>query len=122
VQRNPRQRALSSHPLCARTRSLTIAAAPASAPAQEEAEAASKAAASRPTVVHAVPLFLRDSGEDAAAGDAEGRRPEDSVYFHPQLNPYGAPPPGRPQKWKTVGTAGARLALVRVCCVCCVLR
>ncbi len=62
-----------------------------------------------------MPLFLRDSAEDAAAGDAEGRRPEDSVYFHPQLNPYGAPPPGRPQKWKTVGTAGARLALVRAC-------
>ena len=26
--------------------------------------------------------------------------PEDSVYFHPTLNPYGQPPPGQPQKWR----------------------
>eukprot|EP00242_Pyramimonas_sp_CCMP2087_P008078 CAMPEP_0198201920 /NCGR_PEP_ID=MMETSP1445-20131203/4948_1 /TAXON_ID=36898 /ORGANISM="Pyramimonas sp., Strain CCMP2087" /LENGTH=190 /DNA_ID=CAMNT_0043872575 /DNA_START=252 /DNA_END=821 /DNA_ORIENTATION=- len=26
--------------------------------------------------------------------------PEDSVYYHPTLNPYGQPPPGQAQKWK----------------------
>ena len=60
--------------------------------------------------MHAVPLFARDE-EDGAGG--AGHRPEDSVYWHPQLNPYGAPPPGKPQKWKTVGTAAARVAEVR---------
>ncbi|KAL4854138.1 hypothetical protein ACK3TF_005128 [Chlorella vulgaris] len=28
-------------------------------------------------------------------------QPEDSVYFHPTLNPMGIPPPGKPQKYKT---------------------
>ncbi|GAB4822894.1 hypothetical protein N2152v2_009940 [Parachlorella kessleri] len=28
------------------------------------------------------------------------RRPEDSVYFHPTLNPLGIPPPGKPQRYK----------------------
>eukprot|EP00887_Chlorella_sp_A99_P004077 scaffold11.g4077.t1 len=28
------------------------------------------------------------------------RRPEDSVYWHPTLNPMGIPPPGKPQKYK----------------------
>jgi hypothetical protein len=27
--------------------------------------------------------------------------PEDSVYFHPTLNPLGLPPPGKPQQYKT---------------------
>ncbi|KAL4450675.1 hypothetical protein ABPG77_001031 [Micractinium sp. CCAP 211/92] len=35
------------------------------------------------------------------------RRPEDSVYYHPTLNPLGIPPPGKPQKYKTeVDAAG----------------
>ncbi len=25
------------------------------------------------------------------------KRPEDSVYYHPTLNPEGQPPPGKPQ-------------------------
>ena len=25
------------------------------------------------------------------------KRPEDSVYYHPTLNPEGLPPPGKPQ-------------------------
>jgi hypothetical protein len=85
------------------------------AAAQEDAEKAAKAAASRPQVVHAVPLFLRggDDDDDGGAGGGEAHRPEDSVYYHPQLNPYGAPPPGRQQKWKTMGTAAARVAQVR---------
>ena len=30
------------------------------------------------------------------------RRPQDSVYYHPTLNPTGRPPPGKPQKYKAV--------------------
>ena len=29
------------------------------------------------------------------------RRPEDSVYYHPTLNPVGAPPAGKPQRYRT---------------------
>lgn len=29
------------------------------------------------------------------------RRPEDSVYFHPTINPLGLPPPGKPQRYRT---------------------
>mmetsp|Transcript_4832 Transcript_4832/g.13894 ORF Transcript_4832/g.13894 Transcript_4832/m.13894 type:complete len:392 (-) Transcript_4832:689-1864(-) len=29
-------------------------------------------------------------------------RPEDSVYYHPQLNPEGKPPPGKPQRYRSV--------------------
>ena len=29
------------------------------------------------------------------------RRPEDSVHYHPQFNPTGAPPPGQPMMYKT---------------------
>ena len=61
-------------------------------------------------MTHAVPLFALEDAAASGGGD-EGRRPEDSVYWHPQLNPYGAPPPGKPQKWRTVGTAAARLAV-----------
>ena len=28
------------------------------------------------------------------------RRPEDSIYFHPTLNPAGLPPPGKPQQYR----------------------
>lgn len=34
------------------------------------------------------------------------RRPEDSVYYHPTLNPSGMPPPGKPQRYET-GSAAA---------------
>ena len=29
------------------------------------------------------------------------RRPEDSVYFHPTINPQGLPPAGKPQRYRT---------------------
>lgn len=35
-----------------------------------------------------------------AVGAEWERKPEDSVYWHPTLNPSGKPPPGKPQKWK----------------------
>jgi len=35
-----------------------------------------------------------------SGGAGGGPRAEDSVYFHPTLNPAGAPPPGKPQRWK----------------------
>ncbi len=28
-------------------------------------------------------------------------RPEDSVYYHPQLNPTGVPPPGKPARYRS---------------------
>ncbi|CAM9477400.1 unnamed protein product, partial [Ectocarpus fasciculatus] len=31
------------------------------------------------------------------------KRPEDSVYYHPQFNPTGAAPPGQPMMYKTQG-------------------
>jgi mRNA biogenesis factor len=30
------------------------------------------------------------------------RRPEESVYYHPTLNPQGLPPPGKAQRYKTM--------------------
>ncbi|KAK9833413.1 hypothetical protein WJX81_003227 [Elliptochloris bilobata] len=41
----------------------------------------------------------------AGHGVAE-KRPEDSVYYHPTLNPEGVPPPGKPQRYRTDPTAG----------------
>ncbi len=29
------------------------------------------------------------------------RRPEDSVYYHPTINPSGVPPAGKPQRYRT---------------------
>ena len=29
------------------------------------------------------------------------RRAEDSVYYHPSINPLGLPPPGKPQRYRT---------------------
>jgi len=44
-----------------------------------------------------------------AVGAEWERKPEDSVYWHPTLNPSGKPPPGKPQKWKmgVEATSGA---------------
>ncbi|PRW20667.1 basic proline-rich -like [Chlorella sorokiniana] len=39
-------------------------------------------------------------GLEEIAAEPVGR-PEDSVYYHPTLNPMGIPPPGKPQKYKT---------------------
>lgn len=35
-----------------------------------------------------------------AVGAERFYKPEDSVYWHPTLNPSGKPPAGKPQKWK----------------------
>lgn len=43
-----------------------------------------------------------------AVGAERERKPEDSVYWHPTLNPTGRPPPGKPQKWKAGVGAEAR--------------
>lgn len=40
---------------------------------------------------------------------AKQLKPEDSVYFHPTLNPTGAPPPGKPPMYKS--TIGPRIPL-----------
>ena len=34
------------------------------------------------------------------------QRPENSVYYHPTLNPSGVPPPGKPQRYRTDGAPG----------------
>eukprot|EP00249_Psilotum_nudum_P011419 c23162_g1_i1 orf=266-1927(+) len=48
-----------------------------------------------------------------ATADEEQRskhpKPEDSVYFHPTLNPTGAPPPGKPPMYKS--SVGPRIPL-----------
>lgn len=41
------------------------------------------------------------------------RRPEESVYYHPTLNPLGIPPPGKPQKWVGAGQGGSCTGLCR---------
>eukprot|EP00192_Tetraselmis_astigmatica_P012457 CAMPEP_0117670022 /NCGR_PEP_ID=MMETSP0804-20121206/12492_1 /TAXON_ID=1074897 /ORGANISM="Tetraselmis astigmatica, Strain CCMP880" /LENGTH=414 /DNA_ID=CAMNT_0005478215 /DNA_START=209 /DNA_END=1453 /DNA_ORIENTATION=+ len=38
------------------------------------------------------------------------RRAEDSVYYHPLHNPTGAPPPGKPQRYKTPAAEGVAAA------------
>ena len=49
-----------------------------------------------------------EAGEPAllafVAGHGHGvpeQRPENSVYYHPTLNPSGTPPPGKPQRYRT---------------------
>lgn len=54
---------------------------------------------------HATPVFANSYGHGVL-----DRRPEDSVYWHPTLNPEGLPPAGKPQRYKT----GAALALPQV--------
>ena len=42
-----------------------------------------------------------------AVGATAARRPEDSAYYHPTLNPTGRPPAGKPWKWRDgVGGSG----------------
>jgi len=43
-----------------------------------------------------------DEGRAAAphGHGAPMRQPQESVYYHPVTNPTGAPPPGRPQRYK----------------------
>ncbi|KDD72099.1 hypothetical protein H632_c3867p0, partial [Helicosporidium sp. ATCC 50920] len=41
----------------------------------------------------------RGRGLDELAGIGEARPPQDSVYYHPTLNPLGVPPKGKPQRY-----------------------
>ena len=43
-----------------------------------------------------VPAFVAGHGHGALE-----QRPENSVYYHPTLNPSGTPPPGKPQRYRT---------------------
>ena len=44
----------------------------------------------------AVPAFVAGHGHGVPE-----QRPENSVYYHPTLNPSGTPPPGKPQRYRT---------------------
>ena len=77
--------------------------------AQREANAAkgAPAPAPMPKVKNIGALRAQSSGLElattAAARADSGlgeRRAQDSVYYHPTLNPTGKPPPGKPQKYK----------------------
>ena len=45
---------------------------------------------------------IRDETHAASVDPGTGAepRPQDSLYFHPVLNPTGAPPPGKPAKYR----------------------
>ena len=84
---------------------------------EREEERRAKAAKGAPEPAPAVKVktigALRARGtEIVAAGTARvdsglgERRPQDSVYYHPTLNPTGRPPPGKPQKYKSAADAG----------------
>lgn len=49
----------------------------------------------------AVPVFANEYGHGVPE-----QRPENSVYYHPTLNPSGIPPPGKPQRYRTDPLAG----------------
>ena len=44
----------------------------------------------------AIPAFVAGHGHGVPE-----QRPENSVYYHPTLNPSGTPPPGKPQRYRT---------------------
>ncbi len=50
----------------------------------------------------AVPVFANEYGHGVPE-----QRPENSVYYHPTLNPQGIPPPGKPQRYRTDPLSGA---------------
>ncbi|XP_050223766.1 protein EARLY FLOWERING 5 [Mercurialis annua] len=56
---------------------------------------------------HLGPPRRRTSAEEEER--AKHLKPEDSVYFHPTLNPTGAPPPGKPPMYKS--SIGPRIPL-----------
>ena len=61
-------------------------------------------------------LRHRQPAEDLAFATQGGhgvleRSPEDSVYYHPTLNPSGQPPAGKPQRYKTSTVAPSANAL-----------
>lgn len=51
--------------------------------------------ASKPCLSH------QEAETSSKTAPTEQRRPEDSVYYHPKLNPLGLPPPGKAQRWVT---------------------
>ncbi|KAF9671665.1 hypothetical protein SADUNF_Sadunf12G0071200 [Salix dunnii] len=55
---------------------------------------------------HLGPLRRTSAEEEERA---KHPKPEDSVYYHPTLNPTGAPPPGKPPMYKS--TIGPRIPL-----------
>lgn len=57
-----------------------------------------------PMFSHLGPVRRRSEEESA-----KHPKPEDSVYYHPTLNPTGAPPPGKPPMYKS--TIGPRIPL-----------
>ncbi|KAH8486779.1 hypothetical protein Peur_069811 [Populus x canadensis] len=56
---------------------------------------------------HLGPLRRRTSAEEEER--ARHPKPEDSVYYHPTMNPTGAPPPGKPPMYKS--SIGPRIPL-----------
>ncbi|KAL6583908.1 Protein EARLY FLOWERING 5 [Orobanche minor] len=56
---------------------------------------------------HLGPVRRRATAEEEERG--KHPRPEDSVYYHPTLNPSGAPPPGKPPMFKS--SIGPRIPL-----------
>lgn len=52
---------------------------------------------------NSVAVFANDYGHGVLE-----RRPEDSVYWHPTLNPQGLPPAGKPQRYKTGPSVAAQ--------------
>ncbi|CAK0784079.1 hypothetical protein CVIRNUC_007282 [Coccomyxa viridis] len=53
-----------------------------------------------------VPVFNNEYGHGVPE-----QQPENSVYYHPTLNPSGVPPPGKPQRYRTDPTNGPRVPL-----------
>ncbi|KAJ6760848.1 WW DOMAIN-BINDING PROTEIN 11 [Salix purpurea] len=56
---------------------------------------------------HLGPLRRRTSAEEEER--EKHPKPEDSVYYHPTMNPTGAPPPGKPPMYKS--SIGPRIPL-----------
>ena len=53
-----------------------------------------------------LPVFNNECGHGVPE-----QRPENSVYYHPTLNPSGIPPPGKTQRYRTDPAAGPRVPL-----------
>ena len=53
-----------------------------------------------------MPVFNNEYGHGVPE-----QQPENSVYYHPTLNPSGVPPPGKPQRYRTDPTSGPRVPL-----------
>ena len=53
-----------------------------------------------------VPVFNNEYGHGVPE-----QRAENSVYYHPTLNPSGVPPPGKAQRYRTDPAAGPRMPL-----------